>query len=316
MPSVTPLGSLDLSTLRPIAHETIIENGREVEVYPESSRVTVLAPAYDGVTVDFLESYGMLRDHCLARFRQADGTIAIKSIIAGRVGIQGDSHVDRTRNHTLNIWVEKNPHRTDLAYWWDVDIPFEHPDQFAHLWSLAMMGYQFFGGLYAVKSIVPTFVCNVKNTKNCAPDPATGMVEVLHLGTGSMMWHRDVPLALQRHPEVKPYVCAPNSPFPGAKHYAYFSSGVYGPPEKDSGLPQWQSEDWKVCMLWQELGGKVFADTRVKLRHRGGMTYPPSVTDLQAAMEALLRGHHPKIKIDTLREAIAKYQPTPVKDAA
>jgi hypothetical protein len=61
--------------------------------------------------------------------------------------------------------------------------------------------------------------------------------------------------------------------------------------------------------LWRELGGKVFADTNIKLRHLGRLLFPPAVSELQGAFESLLRQSHPAIKIEPLRQALAAYKP-------
>lgn len=311
--------------------ETVIENGVPVEVYNPRQRITVLSPSYGfQVTEHYLGSYIA----CLqvtARFRMPDGSIAVLPVIADRLNVPNDSHIDRARNTITNIWVDQDI--TDLAYWWDVDIPVP-PEYIGLVWSHLVNGIRFVCGHYAMKDIVPTFVANVAKLPQPGDDP--NLIELLDGGTGSMGWHREVPLKLREHPEAKPYVCAPNSPFGGQIHYTYFSSGPYGgkipleelAPEQRArvekthadGVPQWLSEDWKVCRMWQELGGKVYGDRRIKLQHFGGLLYPPTVESLTLATQAMIRGNHPAVQADKLRALLANYKdpttPTPAGAAA
>jgi hypothetical protein len=307
--------------------ETILEHGQEVEVFNLRQRITILSPSYDfSVTEYYLGSYNACL-HARARYRMPDGTVQLLPIIADRVNVPNDSHVDRARNVVANVWVDKD--ETDLAYWWDVDIEL-HPEHILRIFQHLMNGHDFVCGHYAMKCLAPMFVANVK--AGAKPDPESGLIELMDGGTGAMAWHRRVPLKLRQHAKVKPYLCAPNSPFANKIHWAYFSSGVYGAgvpladlaPEQrapiddvaklgacSAGVPQWLSEDWMVCRLWQELGGRVMGDTHIKLRHFGRMMYPPSVDELESAYHHILAHHHPAIKIEKLRQLAAAYSPPP-----
>jgi hypothetical protein len=313
VPSVSPA----LSALAPAPRTTSVVNGKTVDVFDPSWRITILAPTYDAkVTTLFHRSVLACRS-ATAHYRQPDGSVREMSIIAGEIMPEGDSHVDRTRNMAMNIWIEKNPYNTVLSYSWDVDIEM-FPNQLMELYRLALLGHRFLCGVYAMKCLRPTFVANVP--KGFAVDPQTHLAPLLHGGTGSMMLHRDVPLALrEQHPLVKPFKTAPNHPFANQKWWAYFHSGVQGeklPPDAPlEKLPDWDSEDWQLCRDWQDLGGQVMGATHIKLRHHGMLTYPPEIPELVDAVVTMLEQNHPIIDIAKLRTAVAAYQPALPKAA-
>jgi hypothetical protein len=292
------------------------DSGREVEVFDLADRLTILSPCYDfQLTEIYVRCYEQARDTLRARFRLPDGSVRILPLIAGRVTLPNDSHIDRARNVVTNVWMqEARPDvRTNFALSIDVDIEFE-PAHVLRIWQHLIRGVPFVTGHYAMKCIVPTFVANVK--KGSATD-AHGLREMHDGGTGFMGHHRRVlDLLASHHPEVKPYRMAANTPTPGATFIAYYSSGVYGPPENEGALPYWLSEDWKLCRMWQELGGQVMGDTEIKLRHFGRQLFPPSMDDVVAATIAYMQGGHPAIPVEKLRAALAAYQPRALPAAA
>lgn len=315
---MNPSLNSQLSTLNPAPRTTALVGGRQVDVFPIEWRITILAPTYDAkVTTLYHRSINACRA-VTAHYRQPDGSVREMPIIAGEIMPEGDSHVDRTRNMAANIWVEQNPYGTVLSHSWDVDIEMG-PHQLMELYRLALLGHRFLVGLYAMKCLRPTFVANVP--RGFTIDPHTHLAPMLHGGTGCMMLHRDVLLALRdKHPLVKPFKTAPNHPFPGVKWYAYFHSGVQGekmpadtPAEK---LPDWDSEDWQLCRDWQDLGGQVMGATHIKLRHEGRLTYPPEISELVDATVAMVEQKHPAVDIEKLRTAVSNYQAQPLKQAA
>ena len=58
---------------------------------------------------------------------------------------------------------------------------------------------------------------------------------------------------------------------PHREEYAFFRQGVR---QTDDARMRFLTEDWFFCQRWLELGGKVFADTRVVLRHAGRAVWP------------------------------------------
>lgn len=286
--------------LTPVKRSTRPENGQQVEIFDLRQRFQIATPTRGTVTEVYLRSFARACSVPLTRYRQPDGSVESLPIVAGALSCVGDSHVDRARNVVANQFVENN--QTDWLLWIDDDIEFG-PQHIARLFVHAMNGHKFVCGHYAMKCLKPTFVANVAPGQ-IGPDKETGLIEITDAGTGFLLVHRDVFLALRDHPRVVPYQCAPNTPFPGAKHYPYFQSGTYGPKDPTTGLQNWLSEDWMLCRMWQELGGKVYGDTEIKLRHFGTLLYPPMVDDIQGALESLLRQNHPAVNRESLKLAL------------
>jgi hypothetical protein len=311
----------------PVKRSIQNERGTQVEIFDRRQRFQIATPAYGSLSTEvYLESLRACERAPSARYRNADGSVSLDTVFAGyldngqsgRLTVGNDSHIDRARNVIANYFVDSN--QTDWLLWLDGDIQFL-PPHFARLFQHAMNGYKMVAGHYAMKCLQPTFVANV--ARGAKPDPTTGLIELADAGTGCLLVHRDVFLALRDHPEVKPYICAPNTPFAGKIHFSYFGSGVYGPktPERElnaeqiatlrswkhyqgDGVANWLSEDWKICRYWQELGGKVYGDTEIKLRHFGNLLYPPTVAELEGAVISLAKAKHPALNVAAIAKAL------------
>lgn len=321
----------------PVKESVTLPDGKAIDVFNLRQRIAILSPSYGFQVTEFYMNALEAARGVSANYRMADGSIANLSIIGDRYNVPNDSHIDRARNTITNQWV--NDDLYDWGYWWDVDV--SAPPQFMMRLFVHGPGHgqKFVCGHYAMKDILPTFVANVR--PGSTVDPETGLRELTDGGTGSMLWHRDVPLKLRTHPEVKPFPSAPNTPFSGQILWAYFSSGVYGPPtpwevfkpeaiaalgdaatvaslkaKYPAGLPNWLSEDWKICRMWQDLGEKVFGDIQIKLQHYGGLNYPPTVEALVGATDHLIRHHHPAVAADKLRASLAAYKAAELPKAA
>lgn len=259
------------------------------QTFDARDRITVGTPTYDFSLTEYYHQ--SLRDCMtapLAQFRDDEGAVKLDSVLAGRINIPNDSHIDRARNVIANLWYREN--KTNWLLFIDADIEFG-PADIARIWLHGMRGTRFVCGLYALKSLVSTFVAN--KLPGAVADPQTNLIEVLHAGTGFMLLHRSVLTELQKHPDVKPYRCSANTPWAGEVFHTYFGSGVGGAVDEKTGLQDWLSEDWMICERWRDLGGKVFADQSIKLRHFGRMLYPPDVSEIVAAVQALRRMKHP-----------------------
>lgn len=317
-----------LSALVPVAKQTATIAGKTVDVFPLDCRITILTPTYDySLTEYYRTSLALAQEHVRAHFRMPDGSVQQLPVIADRINVPNDSHIDRARNVVTNVWIRTNQTRFALSI--DADIEF-FPQHIARTWLHLLNGHRFVCGHYAMKCLKPTFVANVKG--GTRRDPTTGLIELLDGGTGWMAHDRSVLIESRKHPEVKPYLCAPNTPWPGQVFWSYYSSGVYGPvdqieltpgdkadilaakgPEAFTKLQQWLSEDWKLCRVWQELGGTIQGDTEIKLRHFGRMLYPPLISELVDATACLIEHKNPGMAehVDRLTTALTKWRELP-----
>ena len=108
---------------------------------------------------------------------------------------------------------------------------------------------------------------------------ADGLQEVSKTGTGFMLVKRHVFEKLNEHPAVKPFANDIGLPKELDQHLkTYYDTAV-----RDN---RYYSEDWTFCENWRDLGGKVWVDKRVLLRHTGSYTFD------FAAQEPLYRALH------------------------
>jgi hypothetical protein len=171
-----------------------------------------------------------------------------------------ESLISRARN-TLTAKFLHNSDSTHLMFI-DADIGWEP----WHLLVMLNADKDVIGGLYPMKSL-PVKWC-VNGFEGAAEEGA--LQEVSKTGTGFMLIKRAVFEKLNAHPATKPFmndIGLPAELNPFMK--TYFDTAV-----REN---RYYSEDWTFCENWRDLGGKVWVDKRVLLKHTG--TY---VFDFQA----------------------------------
>jgi hypothetical protein len=172
-----------------------------------------------------------------------------------------ESLISRARN-TLTAKFLHNKESTHLMFI-DADIGWEP----WHLLVMLNRDVDVIGGLYPMKSL-PVKWC--VNGFEGAEEGADGLQEVSKTGTGFMLIKRHVFEKLDAHPATKPFMNDIGLPVelnPYMK--TYFDTAV-----REN---RYYSEDWTFCENWRDLGGRVWVDKRVLLKHTG--TY---VFDFQA----------------------------------
>ena len=172
-----------------------------------------------------------------------------------------ESLISRARN-TLTAKFLHNKESTHLMFI-DADIGWEP----WHLLVMLNRDVDVIGGLYPMKSL-PVKWC--VNGFEGAKEGADGLQEVSKTGTGFMLIKRHVFEKLDAHPATKPFINDIGLPVelnPYMK--TYFDTAV-----REN---RYYSEDWTFCENWRDLGGRVWVDKRVLLKHTG--TY---VFDFQA----------------------------------
>lgn len=168
-----------------------------------------------------------------------------------------ESLISRARN-TLTAKFLNTPESTHLMFI-DADIGWEP-------WHLLVMldrDLDVIGGLYPMKSLPIKWCVNGIPGKE---EGENGLVEVTKTGTGFMLIKRHVFEKLNAHPAVR-----------------HFNNDIGLPRDLDSYMKtyfdtavrenRYYSEDWTFCENWRDLGGQVFIDKRVLLRHVGTYTF-------------------------------------------
>ena len=164
-----------------------------------------------------------------------------------------ESLISRARN-TLTAKFLATPESTHLMFI-DADIGWEP-------WHLLVMldrDVDVIGGLYPMKSLPIKWCVNGIPGKE---EGENGLVEVTKTGTGFMLIKRHVFDKLNAHPAVRHF----NNdigldPALNTHMKTYFDTAV-----REN---RYYSEDWTFCENWRDLGGQVFIDKRVLLRHVG-----------------------------------------------
>ena len=163
-----------------------------------------------------------------------------------------ESLITRARN-TLTAKFLNNQDSTHLMFI-DSDIGWEP----WHLLVMLNADKDVIGGLYPMKSLPIKWCVNgFEGAKEDGP-----LQEVSKTGTGFLLIKRHVFEKLKTHPHVVPFKNDIGLPVElDANMKTYFDTGV-----REN---RYYSEDWAFCENWRDLGGEVWVDKRVLLRHSG-----------------------------------------------
>ena len=221
--------------------------------YLKTTRVHMCMPCYGGqLTEQTFMSY--IKWANTARQLGIDWTVETMT---------NESLISRARN-TLTAKFLNTEGSTHLMFI-DADIGWEP----WHLLVLLDSQKDVIGGLYPMKSLP------IKWCVNGIPGREEGtdnLVEVSKTGTGFLLIKRDVFEKLDAHPAVKPFandIGLPVELNPFMK--TYFDTAVRE--------GRYYSEDWTFCENWRDLGGEVWVDKRVLLRHTGTYTFDAAAQD-------------------------------------
>jgi len=168
-----------------------------------------------------------------------------------------ESLISRARN-TLCAKFLNTADSTHLMFI-DADIGFEP----WHILAMLNHDKDVIGGLYPMKTLPVKWVVNGFPG---AQEGADGLQEVSKTGTGFMLIKRHVFEKMNSHPAVKPFNNDIGLP-PELNQYmkTYFDTAV-----REN---RYYSEDWTFCENWRDLGGQVWVDKRVLLRHTGTFVF-------------------------------------------
>lgn len=174
-----------------------------------------------------------------------------------------ESLISRGRNTLAAKFLGMDDPKPTHLMFIDSDIGFEYWHIFALLMRTQDPKIKLVGGLYPMKSMPIRWVVNGLDKPNTTAD---GLEEVTKLGTGFMLIDRSVFTTLDTHPEI---VSFRNDLGLDSKYDQYMKN--YFDAVVRNG--RYLSEDWSFCERYRELGGQVWADKRVQLRHTGSYTY-------------------------------------------
>jgi hypothetical protein len=169
-----------------------------------------------------------------------------------------ESLISRARN-TLTAKFLAMPESTHLMFI-DADIGWEP----WHLLVLLNRDVDVIGGLYPMKTMAPLkWVVNGFTGAEEGPD---GLQEVSKAGTGFLLTKKHVFEKLNSHPAVKRY----NNDIGLDPMYDQYLKTYFDTAVRQN---RYYSEDWKFCEDHRDMGGKIWVDKRVLLRHTGTYTF-------------------------------------------
>ena len=168
-----------------------------------------------------------------------------------------ESLISRARN-TLTAKFLDMPDATHL-FFVDADIGWEP----WHLLVLLNRDVDVIGGLYPMKTMPVKWVVNGFEGAEEGPD---GLQEVSKAGTGFLLIKKHVFEKMNAHPAVKQYKNDIGLDPRYDQHLkTYFDTAVR--------QNRYYSEDWTFCENWRDLGGRIWVDKRVLLRHSGSYVF-------------------------------------------
>jgi hypothetical protein len=252
--------------------------------YLRTTRVHICMPCYGGMlTESTFMSYIKWANTC--RQLGIDWTMETMT---------NESLISRARN-TLTAKFLNNKESTHLMFI-DADIGWEP----WHLLVMLNRDVDVIGGLYPMKSLPVKWCVNGFEGAQEGPD---GLQEVSKTGTGFMLIKRHVFEKLDAHPATRPFandIGLPAELNPYMK--TYFDTAV-----REN---RYYSEDWTFCENWRDLGGKVWVDKRVLLKHTGTYVFDFQAQDqLYRDLHAMAQSNGVAAPVNTVS---APVQPPPV----
>jgi hypothetical protein len=219
------------------------QNTVQVNVdYLKTTKVHICMPCYGG----------MLTESTFMSFIKWSNTARQLGIDWTMETMTNESLITRARN-TLTAKFLLNNDSTHLMFV-DADIGWEP----WHLLVMLNADKDVIGGLYPMKSL-PIKWC-VNGFEGAKEDGA--LQEVSKTGTGFLLIKRHVFEKLNKHPHVIPFKNDIGLDVALDAHMkTYFDTGV-----REN---RYYSEDWAFCENWRDLGGEVWVDKRVLLKHSG-----------------------------------------------
>jgi len=255
------------ATAKAEAKTVPVEKVQEIAEKAQQNSQQAPGPGQVQVDVDFLRTTrvhiampcygGMLTESTFMSFIKWANTARQLGIDWTLETMVNESLISRARN-TLTAKFLDQPEATHL-FFVDADIGWEP----WHLLVLLNRNVDVIGGLYPMKTMPIKWVVNGFEGAEEGPD---GLQEVSKAGTGFLLMKKHVFEKMATHPAVKPYK---NDIGLDPKYDKYLKTYF------DTAVRQgrYYSEDWTFCENWRDMGGKIWVDKRVLLRHSGSYVF-------------------------------------------
>lgn len=191
---------------------------------------------------------------------------------------ENDSLISRVRNVHLSAFLYDYP-ECDYFMSLDSDIEMLNVYDSNNIFSkLVSHNLDFVGGLYAIKRPGPLACSSIAASGNI-PAFDSGLEEMKWMSTGCWCLKRSaIEKMVEAYPELM-YDGDDNAT--GKKICGLYIPMLYDlqkgdfPEQQNVKLPfkKYLSEDWSFCQRWKAIGGKLYADTSIVLKHIGKIDY-------------------------------------------
>lgn len=247
--------------------QELVEQQAQAAPAAEAPKQEAPQPGQVQVNVDFLRTTkvhiampcygGMLTESTFMSFIKWANTARQLGIDWTLETMVNESLISRARN-TLTAKFLDMPDATHL-FFVDADIGWEP----WHLLVLLNRDVDVCAGLYPMKTMPIKWVVNGFEGAEEGPD---GLQEVSKAGTGFLLMKKHVFEKMNAHPAVKQYKNDIGLDPKYDKHLkTYFDTAVR--------QNRYYSEDWTFCENHRDLGGRIWVDKRIMLRHSGSYVF-------------------------------------------
>ena len=185
---------------------------------------------------------------------------------------ENDSLISRVRNVHISEFLFNY---TDYDYFMSIDCDIEVVNRYAsnNIFSkLVGHNLDFVGGLYALKKpVYPVQCSSIPMDRRTQIPFDSGVIEMLWLSTGCWCLKRE---AIQKMADAYPellYDGDDNAAY--KKVYAFYKPDIFELEQDGQKFRKYLSEDWSMCHRWRKIGGKIFADTSIVLKHYGKIPF-------------------------------------------
>ena len=191
---------------------------------------------------------------------------------------ENDSLISRVRNSHLSVFMND---AKDFDYFISFDSDIEIINRYQHnniFTKLVAHNKDFVGGLYALKNDGKGVACSSVPMEKGTIHYDSGLVRMRWLSSGC--W------CIKRSALEKMVAAYPDLAYDGddimsnQKLYGLYIPYLYTFQENGKTIKKYLSEDWAFTQRWIDIGGEIYADTSIALKHYGKRAYTLFDTDI------------------------------------
>ena len=184
---------------------------------------------------------------------------------------ENDSLISRARNNHITAFLEDY---NECDYFMSIDSDIEIVNTFKTnnlITKLIAQDKDFVGGLYSAKQVDNPKCSSVTADGVSAIDFDSGLREMKWLSSGCWCVKRSVVEQMANaYPEL---VYDGDDNMAKRKVYGLYIPVIREFKDGDNSFKKYLSEDWAFCDRWAKLGGKIYADTSIVLKHYGKQAF-------------------------------------------